>query len=225
MGTGTFTYRDLGVKPYGEVLTLQENLFNSNLEAKEAGNATHNTLLLCEHNPVFTIGKTGKRENILVTSADMQAELFHVQRGGDVTFHGPGQLVAYPIFDLDTLGIGVAEYIHRLEETILKTLAHYGIEAERIADAPGIWIRNNRIGLYTDNKICAIGARVSRHVTMHGLAINITTDLSYFQKIISCGLTGKGVTSLQQLLGRPVPMEEYKVLFLQKFAETFNLDN
>lgn len=225
MGTGTFTYRDLGQQPYGDVLALQENLFQQNLAAKEESRATTNTLLLCEHNPVFTIGKTGKRENILVNTANMQAELFHVQRGGDVTFHGPGQLVAYPIFDLDTLGMGVAEYINKLEETILKTLLHYGIEGERIHDAPGIWIRNKRIGLYTDNKICAIGARVSRHVTMHGLAININTDLSYFQKIISCGLTGKGVTSLAQLLGHPVPMDEYKILFLQKFAETFNLSN
>ncbi len=221
MSAVNFTYRDLGLKPYGEVLATQELLFNKNLAAKETGEPTSNTLLVCEHTPVFTIGKTGKRENILVNTADMQAELFHVQRGGDVTFHGPGQLVAYPIFDLDTLGIGVAEYINKLEGTILKTLLHYGIKGERISDAPGIWIRNKRIGIYSDNKICAIGARVSRHVTMHGLAININTDLSYFQKIISCGLTGKGVTSLAQLLSSTVDMEEYKLRFLNSFKSTF----
>lgn len=239
----TYYIHNLGLKPYGEVLQLQELLFNKNLQAKEQGLPTENHLILCEHTPVYTLGKSGKRENILATDEQLDAEFFQVQRGGDVTFHGPGQLVVYPIFDLDTFGIGVGEYIYKLEETIIETLKEYGLHTERMEGAAGVWIvspqtTDDRQQTITENalrtshsallnhpfperKICAIGAKVSRHVTMHGLAININTDLSYFMKIVACGLEGKGVTSLSVELGREVPMEEYTQVFLEKFQRTF----
>lgn len=230
-----YVIHNLGLTPYGEVLQLQETLFNKNLAAKEQGLPTQNHLILCEHPPVYTLGKSGKREHILATDEQLDAEFYQVQRGGDVTFHGPGQLVVYPIFDIDTFGIGVGEYIYKLEETIIETLKEYKLNGERVDGAAGVWLvnskseipnSNNKIPLdnhpFPERKICAIGAKVSRHITMHGLAININTNLGYFMKIVACGLEGKGVTSLHAELGREVNMEEYKKLFLEKFAEVFN---
>lgn len=210
---------DKGLQPYADVLLLQEQLFNANLQAKETGSQTFNHLILCEHYPVFTLGKSGKRENILVSDEEMQAEYYKVSRGGDVTFHGPGQLVAYPILDVDSLGIGLARYIELLEETIIKSLVPYGLKGERIADAAGIWLRDGG----NDRKICAIGVRASRHITMHGLAMNVNTDLSYFNKIVPCGLQDKGVTSLQKELGSEQNFEAYKQLFIKNFEHTFGV--
>ncbi len=210
---------DRGLQPYADVLQLQEQLFNTNLHAKENGTPTTNHLILCEHYPVFTLGKSGKRENILVSDEEMQAEYYKVSRGGDVTFHGPGQLVAYPILDVDSLGIGLARYIELLEETIIKSLTHYGLTGERIADAAGIWLRDGG----NDHKICAIGVRASRHITMHGLAMNVNTDLSYFDKIIPCGLEGKGVTSLQKEFGTTQDFDAYKGVFIKNFESTFGV--
>lgn len=242
----TYQIHNLGLKPYGEVLQLQESLFNKNLAAKEQGLPTENHLILCEHNPVYTLGKSGKRENILATDEQLDAEFYQIQRGGDVTFHGPGQLVVYPIFDLDTFGLGVGEYIYKLEETIIETLKEYGLHTERVEGAAGVWLVNrpmteDRVPMtnndsepthsalrtplsshpFPERKICAIGAKVSRHVTMHGLAININTDLSYFMKIVACGLEGKGVTSLAAELGHEVDMYEYQKVFLKKFKTVF----
>lgn len=148
----------------------------------------------------------------------MNAEFFRVTRGGDVTFHGIGQLVVYPIFDLDSFGIGVAEYIFRLEETVINLLKEYDINGFRIENAAGVWLNSNG----HDKKICAIGAKVSRHITMHGIAINVNTDLTYFTKIIACGLEGKGTTSLQKELGKEIAMEEFKKIFLEKFTQVFS---
>lgn len=212
---------DLGLKPYQEVLQLQELLFQQNIAAKEQGKPTQNTLILCEHFPVYTLGKSGKRENILVSDKELNAEYYHVSRGGDVTFHGPGQLVVYPIFDIDSFGIGLAEYIARLEDTIIESLREYGLEGERIEGAAGIWLKRTAEEHTIDRKICAIGVRASRHVTMHGLAININSDLSYFDKIVPCGLEGKGVTSLQKELGKPISMAAYKAVFLMAFDKVF----
>jgi lipoyl(octanoyl) transferase len=232
----TYHIHNLGLKPYGEVLQLQESLFNKNLQVKEQGLPTENHLILCEHNPVYTLGKSGKRENILATDEQLDAEFYQIQRGGDVTFHGPGQLVVYPIFDLDTFSLGVGEYIYKLEETIIETLKEYGLRTERVEGAAGVWIVSQQFAVrspqlnteiplnshpFPERKICAIGAKVSRHVTMHGLAININTDLSYFMKIVACGLEGKGVTSLAAELGREVDMDEYKKVFLEKFTQQF----
>ena len=212
---------DAGLRLYQEVLRLQEELFNKNIDAKQKGEATYHYLILCEHPPVFTLGKSGKRENILVSDADLHAEFYHVNRGGDVTFHGPGQLVAYPILDLDNLHIGLAQYIFNIEETIIQSLKPYQLTGERIEDAAGIWLRNDKSTPH-DRKIGAIGVKASRNITMHGLAFNVDTDLTYFDKIVPCGLEGKGVTSLQKELNRPVSFEEYKINFLDAFYGVFN---
>lgn len=219
---------DTGLKPYQEVLALQEELFNNNLTAKQNGQPTSNHLILCEHNPVFTLGKSGKRENILVSDSEIGAEFYHIQRGGDVTFHGPGQLVAYPILDLDSLNIGVNQYIHQLEETIIQTLQHYNITGERIEGAAGIWLKAKPVAgmpaaWAQDRKIAAIGARVSRMVTMHGLAINVNTDLTWFSKITACGLDGKGTTSIEKELGAEADMNTFKKIFTDAFSRVFGI--
>ncbi len=212
---------DTGLKPYQEVLHLQEELFNKNLEAKQREEETTNYLILCEHPPVFTLGKSGKRENILVSDEDLHAEFYHVNRGGDVTFHGPGQLVVYPILDLDSLRMGLAQYIYNIEEAIIQSLVPYNLIGERVENAAGIWLSNDN-GFPHDRKIGAIGVKASRNVTMHGLAFNVNSDLRYFDKIVPCGLEGKGVTSLQKELKRVLGFEEYKVNFLNSFHRVFN---
>lgn len=212
---------DLHLKPYAEVLRLQEELFNKNLAAKQNEERTQNYLILCEHEPVYTLGKSGRRENVLMNDGELKAEFYNVNRGGDVTFHGPGQLVVYPVFDLDTFPIGVSQYIFNLEETIIESLKNYGLQGERIDGAAGVWLKNKIQGEYGERKIAAIGAKVSRHVTMHGLAVNINTDLSYFSKIIACGLQDKGVTSLQKEIGKEISMDDYKEKFLEAFKRIF----
>lgn len=208
---------DVGLKPYPAVLQLQEELFNKSIEQKLNNEPTENYLILCEHEPVFTLGKSGRRENILVSDEDMNAAFYRVNRGGDVTFHGPGQLVAYPVLDLDLLHIGLAQYISNLEETVIESLKPYGLKGERIEGAAGIWLRGNN----NDRKIGAIGVKASRNVTMHGLAVNINTDLAYFDKIVPCGLEGKGTTSLQKELGKEIAMENYKEIFIEQLCSVF----
>jgi|ERR1043165_3728664 lipoyl(octanoyl) transferase len=219
---------DVGLKPYQEVLTLQEKLFNKNIDAKLAGGLTENYLILCEHQPVFTLGKSGKRENILVSDAELNAEYYHVNRGGDVTFHGPGQLVVYPVLDLDSLQIGLAQYIFQLEDAIIRSLESFGLKGERMEGAAGIWIRTDERGPVTeakavDRKVGAIGVKASRNVTMHGIAVNVSTDLSWFDKIRACGLEGKGTTSIQKELGHEVSIDSYKKAFVEAFQEVFNV--
>ena len=210
---------DVGTKKYAEVLSLQEELFNRNVEAKLRNLPTENHLILCEHEPVYTLGKSGDRQNILVSTEEMNADFFHTNRGGDVTFHGPGQLVVYPILDIDRFSIGLARYIFQLEESIIQSLLTYGIHAGRVEGAAGIWLKENG----PERKICAIGVKASRNITMHGLAVNITTDLTYFQKIVPCGLVNKPVTSLQQELKQPVSMNEYKSRFFDSFRRVFGV--
>lgn len=205
-----------GTDTYAAILKFQETLFNKNIAAKLEGRPTANYLLLCEHLPVFTLGKSGKRENILVNDGELKAEYHQINRGGDVTYHGPGQLTVYPILDLDTFHIGIAQYIWNLEESIIRSIRSYGLAGERIEGAAGIWLRN------PDRKIGAIGAHTSRNVTMHGLAVNVNTDLSWFDKIISCGIRNKGVTSLQKELGREVDFGAYEKEFTNRFLEVFN---
>ena len=219
----SFKIIDLGLTKYLNVLRLQEELFNKNIEAKRNGTPTTNSIILCEHEPVFTLGKSGKRENILVSDEEMNAEFYHVNRGGDVTFHGPGQLVVYPILDLDSLHIGLAQYIFLLEETIIESLKEYGLKGERIENAAGIWIRTSDFGLRTsDSKIGAIGVKASRNITMHGIAVNVNTDLTYFNKIVACGLEGKETTSLQKELEKEISMDDYKKMFATTFEKVFD---
>ncbi len=210
---------DIGLKKYLEVLVLQEELFNKNIELKLQNKTTRNYLILCEHEPVFTLGKSGRRENILVSGEEMNAELYQVNRGGDVTFHGPGQLVVYPILDLENLHIGLAEYIFRIEETIIELLKEFGLKGERIDGAAGIWLRG-----IVDRKICAIGVKASRNVTMHGLALNVNTDLTYFNKIVACGLEGKETTSLNKELNKEISMPNVIEIFIQKFCRVFSME-
>lgn len=207
---------DLGFKPYAESLTIQEDYFNQIIDLKrsnrnkERQDLTDNYLLWVEHPPVFTLGKSGKIEHLLVDQAALEQkgiQFFKTNRGGDITFHGPGQLVAYPIFDLDNFFTDIHKYLRFLEEAIIKTLEEFGLSATRSPGETGVWLDE---GTPFARKICAMGVRASRWVTMHGLALNLNTDLSYFDHIVPCGIQGKGVTSLAKELGKPVDAESVK---------------
>ena len=204
---------------------LQQELFDAALARKAAHlpATTAGELLLVEHPPVYTLGKSGKSENLLVTEqylASLGATFFHIDRGGDITFHGPGQLVGYPILDLEAIGIGLRDYIDTLEEAAIRTVRHYGIEAHRSQGASGVWLD---AGTTRMRKICAIGVRSSRFVTMHGFGLNVNTDLSWFEKINPCGFVNRGVTSIQKETGRPIPMEEVKDLMTNHLSELLNV--
>lgn len=300
--------RDLGLMDYAACWELQRALFEELLAAKnrrrngctakDAGTPPNETgaesneagtILLVEHPPVYTLGKSGHAENLLVGQAALEqlgARFFHIDRGGDITYHGPGQLVCYPILDLERLGIGLREYIDRLEETVIRVVAHYGIAAGRIGGASGVWLggaeeqrsaeteRNaedtdgrsiaerkdaeaggrtaaekkdagkqaveksteeERTGERTAaetartkndalRKICAIGVRSSRYVTMHGFALNVTTDLKWFTRINPCGFQDRGVTSIARETGRDVAMEEVKRLVIRELGRQLNLE-
>ncbi|WP_418993027.1 lipoyl(octanoyl) transferase LipB [Alistipes sp.] len=176
------------------------------------------TVLLVEHPPVYTLGKSGRAENLLISRQALEAlgaQFFHIDRGGDITFHGPGQLVCYPILDLERLGLGLREYIEALEEAVIRTVARYGIGAGRVAGASGVWIDSEGPA---PRKICAIGVRASRYVTMHGFALNVSTDLAWFTRINPCGFTDRGVTSIRRETGRTVPMQEVKRAVIEELA-------
>jgi len=216
---------DWGTKEYNEAWEEQENLFNAILETKRGQEcsplATQDYLILVEHPHVYTLGKSGEEQNLLLNYMQLQAkeaQFVHTNRGGDITYHGPGQLVGYPILNLENYKIGLREYIDRLEESIIKTIAHYGIEGTRAKGAAGVWLD---VGTPNERKICAIGVKSSRYVTMHGYALNVNTDLSYFTHINPCGFTDKGVTSLQKELGREVNLEEVKKIYIEEFYKLF----
>ena len=218
-------YRDLGTMEYKACWQLQQELFDAKLAQKAAHEPSDDagTLLLVEHEPVYTLGKNGKNENLLIPQAYLEslgASFFHIDRGGDITFHGPGQLVGYPILDLDRLGIGLRDYIHALEEAAIRTVAHYGIQAGRIEGASGVWLD---VASPHPCKICAIGVRSSRYVTMHGFALNVSTDLAWFDRIHPCGFVDRGVTSIEKETGREVPMEEVKNLITNYLSEILNV--
>lgn len=218
-------YRDLGTMEYEACWKLQQELFDAALARKAAHlpATTAGELLLVEHPPVYTLGKSGKSENLLVTEqylASLGATFFHIDRGGDITFHGPGQLVGYPILDLEVVGIGLRDYIDKLEEAAIRTVRHYGIEAQRSQGASGVWLD---AGTARMRKICAIGVRSSRFVTMHGFGLNVNTDLSWFEKINPCGFVNRGVTSIRKETGRMIPMEEVKDLMTNHLSELLNV--
>ncbi|MDR2814085.1 MAG: lipoyl(octanoyl) transferase LipB, partial [Prevotellaceae bacterium] len=195
----TVAWTDMGVVDYREAWQVQENLLNSLKEEKPEGKAGY--LLLVEHPHVYTLGRNGKPGNMLANAAQLQAhhaELVRVNRGGDITYHGPGQLVAYPIVRLDRLGVGVREYVHRLEEVVIRTVGAYGLAGERMDKATGVWLAT---GTPNAGKICAVGVRCSHAITMHGFALNVSTDLTYFTFINPCGFADKGVTSLEKETG------------------------
>ena len=207
---------DLGQKSYSESLKIQEGYFNSIIELKrsnrkkETSIPTDNYLLWVEHPPVFTLGKSGKMEHLLLnqqTLVNKGIEFYKTNRGGDITFHGPGQLVVYPILDLDNFFTDIHKYLRFLEEAVIGTLKEYGLKTKRSPGETGVWLD---VGTPFARKICAMGVRASRWVTMHGLALNLNIDLGYFDHIVPCGIKGKGVTSLAKELGREIDVELVK---------------
>lgn len=197
-----------GIVPYAEAWERQEQLFNELVQAKRNGQPYVNRLIFVQHPHVYTLGKSGKEANMLLNEKQLEklgAQLFHIDRGGDITYHGPEQLVCYPILNLEDYSLGLKSYIHLLEEAVIKVCEDYGIEAGRVDGATGVWLA---IGTPFERKICAIGVRSSHFVTMHGLALNVNTDLRYFGYINPCGFINKGVTSIEKELGHKVPFEE-----------------
>lgn len=215
-------YKDLGIIEYACAWEYQQELFDKAMSEKQHGRLAGNTLLFCEHPHTITLGKHGKEDNVLFASKFLEERgvaLFRIDRGGDVTYHGPGQVVGYPIFDLETFGIGLRQYIHNVEEVIIRLLAMYDIRASRLEGAAGVWLDVDKPA--STRKIAAIGVRCSRFVTMHGFAFNVNTDLSYFNLINPCGFVDKGVTSMERELGRRVDQEEVKLRLKDLFEEIF----
>ena len=218
--------RDLGQMAYGECWDLQRTLFDAlcqkKLEKRITPGEAHGTILIVEHPAVYTLGKSGHQENMLVTEEYLKslgAEFFHIDRGGDITFHGPGQLVCYPIIDLDAIGLGIRRYIEALEQSVIDLASEYGIEAHRSEGASGVWVtQDNRLV-----KLCAIGVRASHGVTMHGLAMNVATDLRWFELINPCGFTDRGVCSLSSLTKREVTMKEVMPKFINYLTKNLNV--
>lgn len=219
---GSFCFDDWGRIAYAEALVKQTAAFETALKNKQEGIPVANRLIFCEHEPVLTIGKHGKDANLLVSQPLLEQRgvgLFHVGRGGDITYHGPGQITGYPVFDLESFGMGLKQYVATLEEAVIRFLALYGIRGERLPGAAGVWLDTQLPG--KARKICAIGVKSSRFVTMHGFALNINTDLDYFSLINPCGFTDKGVTSLARELGAQQDFEKAKSRLLAVFAELF----
>lgn len=169
---------------------------------------------------MYTLGKSGKEAHMLFDPGAVGAELVRTNRGGDITFHGPGQMVVYPIFDLEPMGIGIAGFVSALEEVIIRTVAQYGIIAGRRKGAPGIWLDTEIM----PRKICALGLKASRHCTMHGIALNVNTDLKYFDYIVPCGIADTGVTSIACETGREIPMAEVRDIFIREMSDVFGLE-
>lgn len=222
MNTSKIIYEQWGETPYTTAWEKQESYFQEALEAKYQQKKTINRLILCQHPHVITLGKHANKHNLLFPTTYLQeknVELVQTNRGGDITYHGPGQIVGYPILDLEQFGIGLKEYIYKLEQVIIRFVAQYGIKSDRLDGATGVWIDGD---LPTARKICAIGVRSSRYVTMHGFALNINTDLDFFSLIHPCGFVDKGVTSMQKELQHSLSMEkcqeELKTLFMEEFC-------
>lgn len=201
---------DWGLIPYAEAWSRQEAYFDETIRAVGAGLPHPGRIILCEHPHVYTLGRSGKETNMLLSPdqlARIGATYYHTNRGGDITYHGPGQVVCYPILYLEDFHLGLRAYVHVLEEAVIRTCAFYGIRAGRVEGATGVWLERDTPRA---RKVCAIGVRSSHFVTMHGLALNVNTDLRYFSYIHPCGFVDKGVTSLAKELGREVPMDEVK---------------
>ena len=216
-------FTDWGMVPYDVAWEKQLELFHALIESKSCGTPYENQIIFCEHPHVYTLGKNGKAQNMQLHAPQLEkmpAAFFHVDRGGDITYHGPGQQVCYLILNLDDFRLGIKQYIYILEEAVIRVCARYGIRAERINNAIGIWIDATSDAA---RKICAIGIHCSHAVTMHGLALNVNTDLRYFNYIHPCGFVDKGVTSLQKELQRPVPMDEAKLALKDELGQVLGL--
>jgi lipoyl(octanoyl) transferase len=235
----TVQFSDLGQMGYQQAWDLQESLLQKNLAAKsiksslhlshpvlekgEAADTTHH-LLLVEHPPVYTLGKSGRLEHILISEEDRlnrHIDFFHTNRGGDITFHGPQQIVGYPILDLERFYTDIGRYLRNLEEIVIQTMAEYGLKGERSKGETGVWLDPGVSG--KERKICALGVRCSRWITMHGFAFNVNTDLSYFEHIIPCGIQNKQVSSLQRELGKAIDFSEVKEKVKRSFEKVFEV--
>ncbi len=224
-------FQDLGLIDYQKAWDYQEKIFKIMMREKLSfQDRKDNTpddreynLLFCEHNHVYTLGKSGVEQNLLIDSIQLQAKnakFYKIDRGGDITYHGPGQIVVYPIIDLEVFSLGIRTYIETLEESIIQTIAEFGLIGERLAGATGVWLDANIPG--KARKICAIGVKASRYITMHGFAFNVNTNLDYFSYINPCGFTDKDVTSLSKELGKELDMEDVKKIVLEKLSCNFN---
>lgn len=229
-------FKDLGIhQDYQQTWDFQESLLaeavavkSKNREKEKSGQSdfeiTKNHLLFVEHPHIYTLGKSGHMENLLANENalnEIDATFVKTNRGGDITYHGPGQLVGYPIFDLDNFKPDIHLYMRNLEEVIIKTIAHYGINGTRSQGETGVWLD---VGKPYARKICAMGVKASRWVTMHGFALNVNTDLKYFEYIIPCGIKDKAVTSLERELDKMIPMEDVKAKVIASFEEVFEIE-
>lgn len=209
---------DCGIVEYEPMLARQREVFAELVNCKRRGEPVRQEyLLLLEHTDVITLGRHADHANLLASSDCLEClgiATVEIERGGDITYHGPGQLVVYPIIDISLRGMGVKDYVNALEESVIRTIARWQIAGERVEGATGVWIGK---GTPSERKICAIGVRCSRYITMHGLALNVNTDLSKFQLINPCGFVDKGVTSMQRELGHAVDMSEVKTAFREEF--------
>ncbi len=225
------SFEDQGSAGYKEVWDYQEELFKGIIERKMhnrehpgEGQPTPNYLLFCEHPHVYTLGKNGSENNLLANMLELQnkkASFFKINRGGDITYHGPGQIVGYPILDLDNFSPDIHQYVYNLEEAIIRTIAEYGLKGSRLKGASGVWMDPETPALA--RKICAIGIRSSRWVTMHGFAFNVNTDLSYFDLINPCGFTDKKATSMEKELGAKQDMEAVKARVKHHLGEIIGM--
>jgi len=218
-------FEDIGSIDYKEAWDYQETLFNRVVEGKRNGHTPASYLLFCEHPHVYTLGKSGQQNNLLIDPAFLRkinATYYKINRGGDITYHGPGQIVGYPILDLEQFDVQVKRYIHLLEDAIIATLNDYGIQGDRLENATGVWLDTDQPE--KTRKISAIGVRASHFVTMHGFAFNVNTDLNYFSYINPCGFQDKGVTSMQKELGRSLDTEAVKQSLKHHLSIVFDME-
>lgn len=224
-------WKDLGLADYKNVWDLQEKLLKKNVEekiqAKKANRQakTTNYLIFCEHPPVYTLGKSGDHANLKLSEEQLNEKkiaYYHINRGGDITYHGPGQLVVYPILDLELFFTDIHKYMRFLEQAVIETVNAYGLDGGRISGLTGVWIDYEK--QLNPRKIAAFGVKTSRWVTMHGIGFNVNTDLNYFNNIIPCGIDDKAVTSMQAELNKEISMEEVRDLLTDRIAELFNMN-
>lgn len=227
---------DLGRIGYAEAWELQERHLKSNLEVKAEQHRqtpaadpvtwpTQHRFLFCEHPPVYTLGKSGKMEHLLLSEAELTERgysFFPTNRGGDITYHGPGQIVGYPILDLEKFRADIGWYLRNLEEVIIRTIGDFGIPGARSQGETGVWIDPDQPG--RERKICAMGVRCSRWITMHGFALNVNTDLGDFEHIVPCGIRGKQVASMEREIGHSLPLSDVKASILRHFADVFEAE-
>lgn len=220
----------LGKIDYKEAWEFQEKLFHEGIQQKianrngESDQPPQNHLIFCEHPHVFTLGKSGDRENLLINQTeldDKEAQFYQINRGGDITYHGPGQLVVYPIFDLEQFFTDIHKYMRYLEEAVIRTIAKYGVQGDRFEGLTGVWLEPSTPQA---RKICAMGVKSSRWMTMHGIGFNVCTDLSYFNHIVPCGIQDKAVTSLEKELNQSVSVQEIIPLLLKELSDLFGFE-